>query len=94
MGRLNAIPGITCSMPKGAFYAFPNVSALLGKSFEGKIMKTVDDLCEYFLDNAKVALVAGSGFGAPNYIRLSYATSMENIKEGLDRIEVAVKNLQ
>ncbi|MBQ7256173.1 MAG: pyridoxal phosphate-dependent aminotransferase [Abditibacteriota bacterium] len=94
VGRLNAIPGITCSMPKGAFYAFPNVSALLGKSFEGKIMKTVDDLCEYFLDNAKVALVAGSGFGAPNYIRLSYATSMENIKEGLDRIEVAVKNLQ
>jgi len=94
VGRLNAIEGISCSMPKGAFYAFPNVSALLGKSFEGKIMKTVDDLCEYFLDNAKVALVAGSGFGAPNYIRLSYATSMENIKEGLDRIEVAVKNLQ
>ena len=94
VNRLNSIEGIKCSMPKGAFYAFPNVSALLNKSFEGKVMETVDDLCAYFLDNAKVALVSGSGFGAPNYIRLSYATSMENIKEGLDRVEKAVKNLK
>ncbi|MBQ0104854.1 MAG: pyridoxal phosphate-dependent aminotransferase [Armatimonadetes bacterium] len=92
--RLNDIEGMSCSMPKGAFYAFPNISALLGKTFDGKVLATCDDLCAYFLDNAKVALVAGSGFGAPNYIRLSYATSMENIKEGLDRIEKAVAELK
>ncbi len=94
VNRLNSISGIECSMPKGAFYAFPKVSALLGKSFDGKVMETVDDLCTYFLDNAKVALVSGTGFGAPDYIRLSYATSMENIKKGLDRVEEAVKNLK
>lgn len=91
--RLNSIEGISCLMPKGAFYAFPNIEKLLGRSYNGKVMETCDDLCAYFLDCAKVALVAGSGFGAPNYIRLSYATSMENIKEGLDRIEKAVKDL-
>lgn len=92
--RLNEIPGMKCLMPKGAFYAFPNIEGLLGKSYNGNKMETCDDLCAYFLDCAKVALVAGTGFGAPKYIRLSYATSMENIKEGLDRIAKAVSDLK
>lgn len=92
--RLNSIEGISCSMPKGAFYAFANVEELLTKSYEETEIDNCDDLCTYFLEAANVALVAGSGFGAPNYIRLSYATSMENIKEGLDRMEKALKDLK
>jgi len=91
--KLNAIDGISCPMPSGAFYVFPNVSKLYGKSFNGKVIKTSDDLCEFLLEEANVALVAGSGFGADNYVRLSYATSMDNIIEGVDRIKDAVKRL-
>jgi len=91
--RLNGIPGVTCTMPGGAFYVFPNVSGLYGKSFEGKKIATSDEFADYLLANVNVAAVAGSGFGADNYIRLSYATSMANIEKGLDRIAEAAAKL-
>jgi aspartate aminotransferase len=92
--RLNALPGVSCLMPVGAFYAFPNVSRLYGKSANGRTIRNSSDLAAFLLDEAKVSLVSGDAFGADPYIRLSYATSMENIKRGLDRIEKAVSLLQ
>jgi len=92
--RLNKIKGVSCLMPVGAFYAFPRVSGLFGKSLNGKRINNSSEFATYLLENAKVALVSGDAFGADAYIRLSYATSMENIKKGLDRIEAAVNKLQ
>jgi len=92
--RLNGIPGVSCFKSHGAFYAFPNISRLFGKSFEGKVIANSSDFAAYLLEKAQVALVPGIAFGADNYARLSYATSMENIKKGLDRIEAAVMNLK
>ena len=93
VGRLNAIEGITCAMPGGAFYVFPNVSKLFGRTFNGKPINSSDAFADYVLAEAKVALVAGSGFGADNYVRLSYATSMAAIEKGLDRLAEAVSKL-
>ena len=84
----NRIPGVTCFKPQGAFYVFPNVSAY----FKGKI-KNSNDLAAYLLEEAKVAVVPGSGFGAEGHIRLSYATSMEKIQKGMERIEKGLKML-
>jgi aspartate aminotransferase len=83
---LRAIPGVTCEWPGGAFYAFPNVSAHLG---EGKntAAKNCTELSKLLLEKAHVALVAGEAFGAPGFLRLSYATSIERIEEGLRRLE-------
>jgi aspartate aminotransferase len=83
---LRAIPGITCEWPGGAFYAFPNVSAHLG---EGKNAAATNctELSKLLLEKAHVALVAGEAFGAPGFLRLSYATSIERIEEGLRRLE-------
>ncbi|MDD2524490.1 MAG: pyridoxal phosphate-dependent aminotransferase [Endomicrobiaceae bacterium] len=89
--RLNKMGEIECLNPSGAFYVFPNVSKLLGKKYNGKIINTDMELADYLLDQAKVAVVPGTAFGASGYIRLSYATSMENIQKGLDRIESALK---
>jgi aspartate aminotransferase len=91
--RLNAIPGFSCPTPVGAFYAFPRVSPIYGKSFKGKQIKGSADLAAYLLDEAKVAVVSGDAFGADEYIRLSYATSMATIEKGLDRIVKAVSEL-
>lgn len=92
--RLNKIKGITCLRPNGAFYAFPNITGLLGRSFNGKLLKTSSDMAAFLLDEVKVALVPGSAFGAEGYLRLSYATSQEKIKEGIDRIEKALGMLE
>jgi aspartate aminotransferase len=83
---LRAIPGVNCEWPGGAFYAFPNVSAHLG---EGKnaAAKNCTELSKFLLEKAHVALVAGEAFGAPGFLRLSYATSIERIEEGLRRLE-------
>jgi aspartate aminotransferase len=89
--RLNKIEDITCRKPEGAFYVFPNINALLGKTFAGKTINTDIEFADYLLDNAKIAVVPGSAFGADGHIRLSYATSIENIKEGIDRLETALK---
>ena len=92
--RLNSIKGVSCIKPVGAFYAFPNVSSYYGRSFKGNLIKSSMDLSAYLLDEAKVAVVPGAAFGDDRYIRLSYATSMENIQKGLDRIESALSNLR
>jgi len=89
--RLNRIPGVKCSMPQGAFYVFPNVYGLIGKSYNGKKISSCVDLAGYLLEKALIAVVPGEPFGAPGHLRLSYATSMENIKKGIDRFEAALK---
>jgi aspartate aminotransferase len=95
---LNAIPGVKCPTPGGAFYVFPKVSALYGKEWRTKAgaSKTIsgsDDFAEFLLETVAVAVIPGSGFGADDHIRLSYATSMPSIEKGLSRIADAVKNL-
>lgn len=85
--RINSIEGVSCTMPQGAFYIMMNIEKLIGKTISGTVITGSDAFAEAFLTNAKVALVPGSGFGADKYLRWSYATSMENIKEGLDRLE-------
>lgn len=92
--RLNAIPGVTCRMPGGAFYAFPDVSALIGKRFGERVIGGSDDLAAYLLEEVAVAVVPGSGFGADGHIRLSYATSTEKINKGLDRMDAALRRLE
>ena len=92
--RLNKVPGMTCPMPAGAFYAFPNVSGLCGRrSAKGGAITSAADLGTYLLDEAHVATVPGEPFGSAVHIRLSYATSMDTITRGLDRIEQAVAQL-
>jgi len=91
--RLNKIPGVSCYKPVGAFYVFPNFSSYYGKSYQGKKIENSTLLADYFLDVAKVAVVPGVEFGADPFERLSYATSIEDIKEGLNRIEEALKKL-
>jgi aspartate aminotransferase len=83
---LNAIPGIQCGEPGGAFYVFPNISARLGTG-PNALAKDCSELATLLLEKAHVALVPGAAFGAPGYLRLSYATSIERIEEGLRRIE-------
>jgi aspartate aminotransferase len=94
VGRLRKIPGVSCGEPQGAFYVFPNVSALYGKSHEGKVIRGSVAMAETLLEKALIATVPGSGFGADDFIRLSYATSMEKIEKGLDRMEAFVKGLK
>jgi aspartate aminotransferase len=91
---LNDIPGITCRMPDGAFYVFPNVTGLYGKRFGDRVIASGDDVTDYLLSEVQVAVVPGSGFGAPGYVRLSYATSMQAIERGLERIAEAVAALE
>jgi aspartate aminotransferase len=89
--KLNTIKDIVCRKPEGAFYVFPNIKSFLGKTFNGKVINTDIELADYLLDWAKIAVVPGSAFGAEGYIRLSYATSIENIKTGVERLEAALK---
>ncbi len=91
---LNAIPGVECVLPGGAFYAFPNVSKLYGKHAGEKLLANSDDFAAWLLEEARVAVVPGSGFGADDYIRLSYATSSTNIEKGLARIAEAAGQLK
>ncbi len=84
--RIDAIPGLGCIKPQGAFYVFADISALLGKSYGGKVLNDSLDAAEAMLD-AGVAVVPGSAFGSPDYIRLSYAIDKADIEEGLNRIE-------
>ena len=92
--RLNAIPGVDCNMPGGAFYAFADFNHYFkADRQDGKIVEGSSDLCEYLLTEARVALVPGSAFGAEDFIRFSCATNLETIEEGLNRIEVALQKL-
>jgi aspartate/methionine/tyrosine aminotransferase len=85
-GLLNDIPGVTCMVPQGAFYAFPSMEGLFGRNFGGVTPTTTSELCEVILDQAKVALVPGEAFDAPGYVRISFAVSDADIVEGIGRI--------
>jgi len=91
--RLKEIPGISCLRPEGAFYVFINISKILEKRYNGEIIGDSVHLVELLLKEARVALVPGAAFGADNYVRLSYAASMNDIREGLARIEKFIRNL-
>ena len=90
---LNDIPGVKCLSPEGAFYVFPNVSEIYGRSFGGKKISSSTELIDYLLDKANVAAVPGAAFGSDDHIRLSYATSLKNIEEGLKRLKSAISGL-
>lgn len=85
--KLNSIDGISCTMPKGAFYAFPNISGLFNRKIDGETVSNSDGLVNLFIDKARIAFVPGDAFGSDNHLRISYATSMENIVEGMKRLE-------
>ena len=89
--RMNQIEGVSCIKPEGAFYVMMNISKIFGKELFGHVIKDADDFGNMFLKYGKVAVVPGTGFGAPTFVRWSYATSIENIKEGLNRLERFLK---
>ncbi len=93
LARLGAIPGLTCARPAGAFYVFPGVSAYLGKRAGDRVVATDDDLAVHLLETAGVAVVPGTGFGAPGYVRMSYAASEETLRDALDRFAAALAGL-
>lgn len=89
--RINGIDNISCIEPKGAFYVFIDISKIIGKAIEGETIENSLDFCSKLLEKGKVAAVPGEAFGIDGFIRISYATSMENIQEGLNRIESFIK---
>ena len=89
--RMNQIDGVSCLRPEGAFYVMMNVEKLLGRTIHGEPIRSSDDFCTAFLKYGLVATVPGSAFGAPNFVRWSYAASMGSIKKGLDRLEEFLK---
>lgn len=90
--KVNSIPNLSCKKPKGAFYIMVNITKVKGKTIEGVKINRSLDFAKVLLDKENVAVIPGIGFGDDDYIRLSYATSMENIIEGLDRIENILKD--
>ncbi|MEG1857341.1 MAG: pyridoxal phosphate-dependent aminotransferase [Pseudoflavonifractor sp.] len=85
--RMNAIPGVSCLRPEGAFYVMMDLKELFGRTLHGTKIITAEDFAETFLKVGLVATVPGTGFGAPGFVRWSYACSLENIREGMDRLE-------
>ena len=90
---LNELPGVSCAMPGGAFYAFPDFSAYLDKQGSGKLLKDTFDISNYILGCAKVVTVPGDGFGAPGHIRFSYATNTDIIERGIGRVRSALEQI-
>jgi aspartate aminotransferase len=94
VGGLNALPGVRCTMPKGAFYAFANVTGLFGqRTPEGRVLRGSTDTAAFLLEHARVAVVPGVDFGSDAHVRLSYATSDALISEGLARMDAAIRRL-
>ena len=94
MESLNAIDGVSCFTPGGAFYVFPDISSFLGtKTADGKVMETSTDLCLYLLDEFGLAVVPGDAFGEPNGLRMSYAASIEDLEEAMDRFKKGLATL-
>lgn len=91
--RVREWEGITTATPEGAFYVFPDVSSFYGSRFNGDVIENSVDMTDFFLENARVAMVPGGGFGADNHIRISYATSIKELQRGLDRMEKALQKL-
>ena len=94
VGRINAIPGLTCKKPDGAFYTFTNICNLYGKEWSEGVIRNDLDVATFFLKEAYVAVVPGSAFRYPGYVRFVFAKSEEDISNGLDRIEKAIRKLQ
>jgi len=95
VNSLNAMEGINCATPEGAFYVFPECKGLFGKKTpDGKILKNSNDVGAYFLDEVLVAVVPGIAFGADDFFRISYATSLDVLKEAMERIATAVSKLE
>ena len=91
---LNSIDGISCLMPKGAFYAYPNVSGLIGKKTKnGKLLGNDTEVVDWVLEEAKVAAVPGRAFGLEPYFRVSYATSTEDLKIAIQNLKTYVSEL-
>lgn len=96
VGRLQSIPGIDLAEPQGAFYVLPDVTAYVGPDVSAPAfgaIPDVDALCRYLVEAANVALVPGDAFGAPSCIRISYAASLETLKEAMDRVERALADV-
>ena len=91
---INSIPHTKCFEPKGAFYFFVDFSYYLGKSFNDKVIETVSDLCDFFIDEIKVAVVTGEPFGSDKHVRFSFACSDKEFKRGVDRIKKGLKLLK
>jgi aspartate/methionine/tyrosine aminotransferase len=94
VGLLDAIPGVTCPTPEGAFYVYPSVKGLLGRSVRGATIESSAHLSGMILDEAEVAVVPGEAFGTPGYVRLSYATSDSDITEGVGRMAALLAEVQ
>lgn len=94
LDRLSKMEGVTCVKPEGAFYVFPDVSHYYGKKYNGINITGSIDFCDYMLNEHHIAIVPGGGFGADNFVRLSYAISMENIEKSMDRFEKGLKALE
>ena len=95
LNELKSIKGVSCLKPEGAFYVFPSCSSLLGKKDpNGKFLKTDDDFVESLLENQGIAVVQGSAFGLNGFFRISYATSMDNLKKAMKKIKIFCESLQ
>ena len=94
VSRINAMPYVSCLKPSGAFYVMVNLEKAIGKQIDGQAIRNGDDFAKLLLEKSLVAVVPGSGFGAPNFVRLSYAISTENIETGMDRLEAFLNRLQ
>lgn len=92
--RLVDLPGITCILPGGSFYAFPNVKYYFGKTYKGRLIRCATDLAAVLLEEAHVAVIPGAAFGNDDYIRLSYVCSIKKIDEGLDRISDLLNKIE
>ncbi len=94
ISEMTSIPGVTCVVPKGAFYVFPNLSAYYGKAHDGKVIEGSVDMSAYLLEKSFMATVPGAAFGADEFVRFSFAASMDDIKEGMRRLKEAIANLK
>jgi len=92
--KINSINNLSCVKPEGAFYVMVNISKVLNKEVDGKIIKDSLTFSDLLLEKEKVAVIPGIAFGVDDFIRLSYATSMENIEKGLNRIEDFVNGIK
>jgi aspartate aminotransferase len=94
IGELQKMEGVKANLPHGAFYAFPDISSFFGKSDGETVINNDDDMSMYLLNKANVSTVCGSAFGSPNCIRLSFATSLTNLVEAMDRLRSAFAKLK
>lgn len=94
LDRLKSVPGVTCTEPEGAFYVFPNVSALFGRAWNGRTLKTSGEVAAALLESVHLSVVQGDPFGSDEHVRMSYATSMDRLEEGLNRFDRFVRGLK